>query len=247
MDDEQVTALAMAARDGDPPAVDAFVRATQQHVWRFVAHLADPQSADDLAQETYLRALASLARFAGRSSARTWLLSIARRVTVDRYRSASARPKTADVANWQEVVEQRQPRDLPGFEERVALDELLGCVPVLRREAFVLTQIVGLPYAEAARVAGCPVGRIRSRVARARDQLIAMLRAAEGTVDGTCSPASDEAAGCVASTATQEEVVTAADPCEPHRGAACEAAISARAERALAKNGCGFPPHLVPP
>ncbi|TJZ42216.1 sigma-70 family RNA polymerase sigma factor [Streptomyces piniterrae] len=179
MDDEQVTALAMAAREGSASDVEAFVRATQRDVWRFVAHLTDPQSADDLAQETFLRALGSLPRFAGRSSARTWLLSIARRVVVDRYRSASARPKKADVEDWQTIVERRQPHGLPGFEERVALDELLAGVPAQRREAFVLTQVVGLPYAEAARVAGCPVGTVRSRVARARTQLITMLREAE--------------------------------------------------------------------
>ncbi len=44
-----------------------------------------------------------------------------------------------------------------------------------RREAFVLTQVLGLPYAEAAEVVGCPVGTIRSRVARAREDLVAAL------------------------------------------------------------------------
>ncbi len=44
-----------------------------------------------------------------------------------------------------------------------------------RREAFVLTQLLGLSYAEAAEVAGCPVGTIRSRVARARADLVTAL------------------------------------------------------------------------
>ncbi|WP_369360779.1 sigma-70 family RNA polymerase sigma factor [Streptomyces sp. cg2] len=185
MDDEQVTALALAARAGDSAAVEAFVRATQRDVWRFVAHLTDAQSADDLAQETFLRALGGLSRFAGRSSARTWLLSIARRVVVDRYRAASARPRKADVADWEASAERCQPHGLPGFEEGVALDELLAGIPDDRREAFVLTQVVGLPYAEAAQVVGCPVGTVRSRVARARDQLITMLRAAEAPAERT--------------------------------------------------------------
>nr|WP_249068706.1 sigma factor-like helix-turn-helix DNA-binding protein [Modestobacter muralis] len=47
-----------------------------------------------------------------------------------------------------------------------------------RREAFVLTQLIGLPYAEAAEVVGCPIGTIRSRVARARADLVEALRAA---------------------------------------------------------------------
>jgi RNA polymerase sigma-70 factor (ECF subfamily) len=44
-----------------------------------------------------------------------------------------------------------------------------------RREAFVLTQLIGLSYAEAADVCGCPVGTIRSRVARARDDLVSAV------------------------------------------------------------------------
>ena len=57
-DDQQVTEWALAARGGDREAVERFVRATHRDVWRFVAYLdADIQNADDLTQETYLRAL----------------------------------------------------------------------------------------------------------------------------------------------------------------------------------------------
>jgi RNA polymerase sigma-70 factor, ECF subfamily len=45
-----------------------------------------------------------------------------------------------------------------------------------RREAFVLTQVAGLSYAEAAEICGCPVGTIRSRVARAREDLVVAHR-----------------------------------------------------------------------
>ena len=85
-DSDRVTALALAAGRGDRGALEQFIRATEKDVWRTVAFLADPGSADDLTQETYLRALSALPRFAGRSSARTWLLSIARRVVVDQIR-----------------------------------------------------------------------------------------------------------------------------------------------------------------
>ncbi|GAA2247674.1 MULTISPECIES: sigma-70 family RNA polymerase sigma factor [Kitasatospora] len=180
MDDEQLTTVALRARSGRPADIEAFVRATQRDVWRFVAHLTDVQSADDLAQETFLRALRSLPGFAGRSSARTWLLSIARRVVVDRYRSAAARPQCAAVPDWQAAAEQQQrPDEVPRFENEVVLSDLLDRVPAQRREAFVLTQVVGLSYAEAAAVSGCPVGTVRSRVARARDELVALLRSAE--------------------------------------------------------------------
>src|SRR6478752_9553052 len=92
MDELQRTAEDAAA--GDPLAAAALVRATQPDVWRLCAALGDPGSADDLTQETYLRAFGSLHRFEGRSSVRTWLLSIARRVCADAVRSRRRRRLT---------------------------------------------------------------------------------------------------------------------------------------------------------
>ncbi|KOG91535.1 RNA polymerase sigma factor, partial [Streptomyces varsoviensis] len=140
-DDEAVTAWALAARGGDAEAVDRFIRATQSDVRRYVARLSgDPQGADDLVQETYLRALRGLPRFEGRSSARTWLLSIARRTVVDRLRCNAARPRLSDTDDWQTAAERTQSPALPGFDEGVALSQLLDRLPYERREAFVLTQ-----------------------------------------------------------------------------------------------------------
>ncbi|MFE7649153.1 sigma-70 family RNA polymerase sigma factor [Streptomyces phaeoluteigriseus] len=178
--DESTTALALAARDGDPDAVERFVRALHRDVVRYVAHLsADPQAADDLTQDTFLRALGSLHRFEGRCSARTWLLSIARRAVIDSLRHTAARPRLSDVRDWRLAVEHAQPRGLPGFDDGVALLDLLAALPDERREAFTLTQLLGLPYAEAAAVSDCPVGTVRSRVARARVTLMGLLAEAE--------------------------------------------------------------------
>lgn len=171
--DERTTDLALAAARGDRHALEAWVRATQADVWRFLAHRASPALADDLTQETYLRAFGSLSRFAGRSSSRTWLLSIARRVVVDQIRAASARPRVAD-ADWESAAEGKAARDrgTAGFEDMVELGDLLGTLDDDRREALVLTQFLGLSYAEAAEVSGCPVGTVRSRVSRAREDLL---------------------------------------------------------------------------
>ncbi|MGW1543304.1 sigma-70 family RNA polymerase sigma factor [Streptomyces sp. NPDC002309] len=178
--DDSITAWALAARGGDPAAVDRFVRALHRDVLRYVAHLCgDPQAVDDLAQDTFLRALGSLHRFEGRSSARAWLLSIARRAVIDSYRYAAARPRLSDVPDWRLAVELAQPRDLPGFDDGIALLDLLAALPEERREAFVLTQLLGLPYAEAAVLSGCPVGTVRSRVNRARATLVDLLAAAD--------------------------------------------------------------------
>ncbi|MFD5590101.1 sigma-70 family RNA polymerase sigma factor [Streptomyces griseorubiginosus] len=174
--DASATAWALAARGGDADAVDHFVRALHRDVLRYVSHLCgDPQAVDDLAQDTFLRALGSLHRFEGRSSARAWVLSIARRAVVDGFRHAAVRPRRYDGADWQAAVERAQPRGVPGFDDGIALVDLLGALSDERREAFVLTQMLGLSYEEAAVVSGCPVGTVRSRVARARTALMELV------------------------------------------------------------------------
>ncbi len=178
-DEDPITALALAAGRGDRAALDGFIRATERDVWRTVAFLADPGSADDLTQETFLRALGALPRFAGRSSARTWLLSIARRVVVDQVRRNQARPRTTSAVDLEGVL--RAPQGAVRFEDVVEVRMLLDGLAPDRRDALVLTQILGLSYDEAAEVCGCPLGTIRSRVARARDDLIAAARRSDLT------------------------------------------------------------------
>lgn len=169
MEQEQVdelTELALRARRGDQAAAAAFVRATQPDVWRLCSGLSSRDAADDLTQETYARAFAALHRFAGRSSVRTWLLAIARNVCADHVRAA-VRVRSLPLS---------PPRVTPDPAEAVALGALLDGLDATRREAFVLTQLLGLSYAEAAEVCDCPVGTIRSRVARAREELVAAVR-----------------------------------------------------------------------
>ncbi|WKE67753.1 MULTISPECIES: sigma-70 family RNA polymerase sigma factor [unclassified Streptomyces] len=178
--DASATAWALAARGGDPDAADHFVRALHADVLRYVTYLSgDPQTAHDLTQDTFARAFGSLHRYEGRASARTWLLSIARRAVADSLRRAAVRPRIADTVDWQTAVEGTQPRGLPGFDDGIALLDLLETLPDERREAFLLTQVVGLSYEEAAGFVGCPVGTVRSRVSRARASLERVLREAE--------------------------------------------------------------------
>ena len=158
-----------AARRGDPAAVEALVRDTHLDVWRFLAHLVDAASADDLTQETYLRVVGALGGFRGTSSVRTWVLAIARRVAADEFRRRARHPGTPGPAP--------HPGAEPDVAGEVGVRDLLARLDPTRREAFVLTQIVGLSYAEAAGTCRCPIGTIRSRVARARQDLVTMLEA----------------------------------------------------------------------
>ncbi|SCG66861.1 sigma factor [Micromonospora halophytica] len=165
---DAATRWALAARDGDPTAQAAFVRATQVEVWRFAAALVDPDSADDLTQETYLRAFRALPGFQGRSSARTWLLGIARRACADHLRTVVRRRRLDERL----VADAHTGHPHPDPAGHLGTADLVRRLPAERRGAFVLTQLLGLSYAEAAAVEGVPVGTIRSRVARARHDLV---------------------------------------------------------------------------
>ena len=170
---DELERIAADAAAGDPLAAAALVRRTQSDVWRLCAALGDPGSADDLTQETFLRAFGSLHRFEHRSSVRTWLLVIARRVCADAVRSRRRRRLTLVGDEHLEALAGTDGADRVA--ERATVADLLTRLDADRREAFVLTQLLGLPYAEAAEVAGCPVGTIRSRVARARADLVESL------------------------------------------------------------------------
>lgn len=176
-DDSRTTTLALAAGAGDRVALVAFIRATQRDVYRFLSHLCERGEAEDLTQETYLRALRALPSFAGRSCARTWLLSIARRVAADQVRRAMTRPRTTAVEDWDTVAAASPTHRRSGFDEGILLRELVAALEPNRRDAFVLTQMLGLDYASTADVCGCPIGTIRSRVARAREDLIREMNA----------------------------------------------------------------------
>ena len=59
---------------------------------------------------------------------------------------------------------------------RIDLDDVLAHLDDDRRSAFVLTQVLGMHYDEAAEILGCPIGTVRSRVSRARADLVEMMR-----------------------------------------------------------------------
>jgi RNA polymerase sigma-70 factor (ECF subfamily) len=170
---EALNLLASRARSGDPEAVEAFVDASYEQVWRLCSALVDEGTADDLAQETFVRAVGALPRFGARSSARTWLLAIARHVCLDELRSRGRRRRR----DAELVALGAAGPEAPDSSQQVAVVDLLRHLEPERRGAFVLTQFLGLRYAEAAAVCECPEGTIRSRVARARADLLELLGA----------------------------------------------------------------------
>jgi RNA polymerase sigma-70 factor (ECF subfamily) len=159
---DDLTPLLVAAAGGDRRALDELITRSQPEVRRFCASLLDPASADDATQDTYLRVWRSAKGFRAEASARTWLFAIARRVCYDQVKRQRRRPETVPLAD-------RPTEDPTGASD---LSELVRRLDPDRRAAFVLTQVHGLSYQQAADVCGCPIGTIRSRVARARAELL---------------------------------------------------------------------------
>lgn len=181
---DALTRILLDAQRGDDAALERFVRATQHDVTALCRYLGDVDSVDDLVQETYQRAFRSLHRFRATGPAKHWLLTIARRTCADNARRRIRR-RRLDQRYGSLAHDLGQP---PHDATSAELDELLLLLDDDRRAAFVLTQLSGLRYDEAAAVLDVPIGTIRSRVSRAREQLVAALRAADGGTEPLPEP-----------------------------------------------------------
>ena len=163
-------------RDAD---FDATVLAALPHVVRFARSLAhDEALADDLVQETYLRAYRSWATFKPGADARRWLFTICRKVYL-RHRDREARVvdtsgEDAELESLAAAVEHGQ-ADRSGLgdlldriEVAPAIRQALADVPEVYRTAAILVDVEGESYDAAAEILGVPVGTVRSRLFRAR-------------------------------------------------------------------------------
>lgn len=162
-------ALVAALRSGDPHAPRALVERFEDVVFALCLRmLGHRQDAEDVLQETFLRALRGLAGFDGRRPLRPWLLGIA----ANRCRTALARRARRPIAleSADDPPDARpglsDPDDLAGELER-ALDRLR---PEYRM-VFVLYHEQGLPYDDIARSLGRPVGTIKTWLHRARHEM----------------------------------------------------------------------------
>ena len=166
-----LTSTALKARDGDRVALEGLMRLVQGDVWRLCKYMVDAQSADDLAQDALIKMIGSLHRVTAEHNVRAWTLGIARHTCLDEIRRRQRRRKL------QKDYEGTRPVLVSAEDSSLDLRELIAHIDVDRRDAFVLTQLVGLSYEEVAEMCECPIGTVRSRVARARLDLQTLMNA----------------------------------------------------------------------
>jgi RNA polymerase sigma-70 factor (ECF subfamily) len=166
-----LTSTALKARDGDRVALEGLMRLVQGDVWRLCKYMVDAQSADDLAQDALIKMIGSLHRVTAEHNVRAWTLGIARHTCLDEIRRRQRRRKL------QKDYEGTRPVLVSAEDSSLDIRELIAHIDVDRRDAFVLTQLVGLSYEEVAEMCECPIGTVRSRVARARLDLQTLMNA----------------------------------------------------------------------
>lgn len=159
----------------------AFEREALPHLdtlYRVGLRLAgDPARAEDLVQDTMLKALRSWHQYREGTNARAWLLTILRHTFINQYRREKTRGPQVDVSEVESytVFEDAQDVDPEGsFFSRIVDETVLAAIDALPddfREAVVLSDLEQLSYAEIAEVTGVPVGTVKSRLYRGRQAL----------------------------------------------------------------------------
>ena len=152
----------------DEASVHAAYLAHGPELYRFVLRgLGDPGSAQDVVQETFLRAWRASARFdPDLASLRVWLFAIARNAMIDHARAAAVRPWQSNLVDppTAEAVAPAAPDPTERLLRSWVVEEALHRISEEHRTAIVQTHLRERPYTEVAAELGIPIGTVRSRV-----------------------------------------------------------------------------------
>ncbi len=182
--EEQV--LVRRAKDGDLPAYDELIQRYQERIYATVYHMtANHEDANDLAQETFIKAFKALHSFKGDSSFYTWIYRIAVNKTINFLKQRRNRTHMSlnDVDFNMEhdpdmlaLVSHNTPHRAAKLSELSAsLNAALLKLSEVHRMVVVLHDVQGVPHEEIGKLMNCNVGTVRSRLFYARQQLQALL------------------------------------------------------------------------
>lgn len=188
--------LVQRVKNGDREAFNLLILKYQRKVSRLVARLVrNPDEADDVVQEAFIKAYRALPQFRGDSAFYTWLYRIAVNTAKNYLASQGRRPRTVgDMSSDEEgesfdvedVVEDNNTPDAVLHSRQVAeaVNQAIERLPEDLRMAVTLREIEGLSYEEIAQAMDCPIGTVRSRIFRAREAIAQALRPLIGTTEG---------------------------------------------------------------
>ncbi|KQV79912.1 RNA polymerase sigma factor RpoE [Massilia sp. Root351] len=172
---------------GERQAFDLLVAKYQRRLMRLVSRIVhDPAEAEDVVQETFIKAYRAIRHFRGDSAFYTWLYRIGINTAKNFLASQSRRTPTStenDAEQAESFDSGEQLRDINTPESVLASQQIartvnaaMDALPLDLRTAIVLREIEGLSYEEIADIMACPIGTVRSRIFRARDVIAEKLR-----------------------------------------------------------------------
>jgi RNA polymerase sigma-70 factor, ECF subfamily len=175
--------LLASALSGHPESFEALVNLYERRIYQIAYRIVEnAQDAEDVLQETFLKAFENLQRFRGESSFYTWTVQIAVNAALQRVNRRRKRPTVSldndrdedenffppsEIVAWEENPEQLYAKK----EAQVILDQAIAALPVIYRAVFLLKDVENLPMDEVARSLGISVPAAKSRLIRARLEL----------------------------------------------------------------------------
>lgn len=188
MSGPEIAALVERARNGDARAFEGLVDTYKDRIYSYVSRmLHDPVEAEDIAQDTFVRAFQNLPSFRGASTFQTWLYRIAGNLVIDSVRrqrrrddgaiSLDAPMDTDEGLMSRELADDRRgPHELAeSVAVREEVERALARLTPRLRTVLVMYDLQGMSYQEIADALGCPLGTVKSRLFNARAQLKTLL------------------------------------------------------------------------
>lgn len=180
--DEQ---LVVRAQKGDKRAFELLVRKYQYKIVQLVSRMVGEADAQDVAQETLIKAYRALPGFRGQSAFYTWLYRIGINTAKNYLVSRARRPSNQDIdvadaelyGHTEHLSDMATPEAMLLSEEiKQEVVEAIQKLPVDLRQAITLRELEGLSYEEIALAMDCPIGTVRSRIFRAREAIDLVVR-----------------------------------------------------------------------
>lgn len=173
--------LVQRVRQGDKAAFDLLVIKYQHRIVHLVnRYVKDPSEAQDVAQDTFIKAYRALAEFRGESAFYTWLYRIAINTAKNYLLSKNRRHSDyeIDMQDAEQIENAPQLKDIETPENQLMNEQIISVIkaaieklPEEMRIAITLREFEGMSYEEIAEAMDCPIGTVRSRIFRAREAI----------------------------------------------------------------------------